>query len=606
MTTAQINYIDGVRLHRGLTAGMYQVLEQQNYLNKINVFPVPDGDTGTNLCYTLQSIMEDSHSKVQPHAGETAEAIADAALDGARGNSGVILAQFFQGFSESCARHDRLNVHHLADAMQAGYHSATEALAEPREGTILSVIKASAESLFERTKAGTHDIHEALAHSLKKAEEALARTPDQLAILKKRGVVDAGGQGFVYILKGITDFIADGSIRQHLKINEQFAAPEILSEEDIAEEISINEKYRYCTECLITGEKLVPKEIRTVFSTMGDSLVVGGSHKRVKVHVHTDKPQNIFDIATGFGDLSGQKVDDMIRQMASTRLTRDRVAVVVDSTADIPPEIVEKYDIHMVPVLLNFGATSYLDKITITPKEFLKQLTTNPIPPTSSQPKPGDFIRLYQFLASHYKSVVSIHIPPAVSGTYQSAETAARRQPDTKITLLDGANTAVGLGMVVVHAAKAAMEGKSHEEVVAAANRAIENTTIFAAIQDLSWTVRGGRVSAKRKFVADLLRATPVLTVTDKHTIDTAGIFFGKKNLPKGLAKFTAKRHDLDQTYTAYISHALNEEGAEQLAKELPLAGFKINEYTITDTGAALGAHAGPGSLILALQHEDL
>ncbi len=133
MLRHKITYLDGIRLHRGLMAGSHRLLARQNLLNKINVFPVPDGDTGTNMGFTVLSII-DAGGRVQSHAGRTAVVIADAALDGARGNSGVMLAQFLQGFSDSCVDHSRLTVDQFAAAMQAGYEYALEALSEPVEG----------------------------------------------------------------------------------------------------------------------------------------------------------------------------------------------------------------------------------------------------------------------------------------------------------------------------------------------------------------------------------------------------------------------------------------------------------------------------------------
>ena len=595
--------MDGIRLHRGLTAGIRQVLVKQNYLNKINVFPVPDGDTGTNICFTLLSILDGTEGRVQSHAGRMAEAIADAALDGARGNSGVILAQFFQGFSEQVAGERRLSVARFAQALQSGHDSAYQALSEPKEGTILSVIRASAETLRARARSGMSDFHNALEETLEGARIALKKTPEQLAILKKSGVVDAGGQGFVYILRGITDFITSGSLRAGANETE---LPTLqvtdMAPLDVEQELT----YRYCTECMVVGEGIALAPMRKLLVKMGDSLVLGGSKSRAKVHIHSDQPQQVFDALIAFGTLEGQKVDDMKKQVEISRTKQGTVAIVTDSTADIPAQLIEEYDIHLVPARLSFGNTGYLDKVTITADEFYDKLANGPDHPQTSQPTPGDFMRTYQFLASHYESVISIHLPLGVSGTIQSAENATRRIPDAKITVVDGISTAVGLGLIVTRVARAVKEGKNHAEALAIAQRAIAKTRIFAAIKDLSYAVRGGRVKASRKRLADLLRATPILSVTPEGKVDMVGRFFGRKDIARGLAKWSAKQIDLSVTYDIFISHAQNPEDADRLAELLPEYGYRINQILITDTGTALGTHTGPGSLIIGYQPADL
>ena len=193
-----------------------------------------------------------------------------------------------------------------------------------------------------------------------------------------------------------------------------------------------------------------------------------------------------------------------------------------------------------------------------------------------------------------------------VSGTLQSAQNAAKRIPGANITIVDSKNTAVGLGMVVARAAEAVTAGKSHGDVLELCARAIDQTIIYAAIKDLSYTVRGGRLKPSRKRIADLLRVTPVLTVTPESTVDTAGKFFGRKDLPGGLAKWVSKHVDLKTTYNVFISHAMCPDDAQTLADLLPDNGFNLAEVEITDTGTALGTHTGPGSLIIALQPAGL
>ena len=600
MSASQITYLDGNRLYLGLSAGISQVLSNQQYLNKINVFPVPDGDTGTNLGFTLTCILNNTDQLVDEHAGRTAAAIADAALDGARGCSGVILAQFLQGFSDSCADLQQLNVHQFTHATEIGYEYARQSVAEPVEGTILSVILATVESCKEHTKAGVIDFVQLLKNTLMRAEEALRKTPEQLGVLKKSGVVDAGGQGFVYILRGILDFITRGSLRSAWK-PEQIPTAIQAPDTSFLETAKLGD-YRYCTECLIVGHHIARNELHEAFLELGDSLILGGSKERVRVHIHTNEPQKVFDTARSFGQVEGEKADDMRRQARSAETARKGVAVVTDSTADIPFELVEAYDIHIVPLKVHFGDKGYVDKVTLTPEELYQELATNPHHPKTSQPTPGDFWRTYQFLAGHYESILSLHLPVGLSGTIQSAEVAAKRLPEANITVLNTNSATVGLGLIATAVVKAARDGMSHKDLIEYTQEVIDRTVFYAVIKDLASVVRGGRVPPVYKTIADVLRAALVLKMTTKGTISIGGVFFGKRDVPKGLAKWVARRTNLDREYEVFISHSQCLEEAQRLEHLLPELGLRARSIHITDTGTIVGAHTGPGSLIIGLQ----
>ena len=219
----KIAYLDGVRLYRVLYAGIQSLLDEQDYLNKINVFPVPDGDTGTNMAFTLMGVIE----HIQPHSrldlNELSDIVADAALDNARGNSGVIMAQFFQGLSMGLKPFAEVNTSQFAAATKVAVDESYTALMNPVEGTILSVIRAWSESFIEASKSSP-DFQKVWRISLKEAQKALEYTPEQLKVLKDAGVVDAAGRGFVCILEGVMNFMNTGNIRKLPNIDTSFSA----------------------------------------------------------------------------------------------------------------------------------------------------------------------------------------------------------------------------------------------------------------------------------------------------------------------------------------------------------------------------------------------
>jgi dihydroxyacetone kinase-like predicted kinase len=289
-----ISYLDGRRLARGLRAGIARVLADKDVLNKINVFPVADGDTGTNIASTLGTVLVRLDDD-EPHAGRLLANVADAALDGARGNSGAILAQFFQGLYDQVAPLPRLMPEDYAAAVKSGARYARDALSAPKEGTILTVISDYAKALAQQSSSrrGPADLRVMLQQGLVASRRSLANTPKQLEVLRRSGVVDAGAKGFVDLLEGIDDFVRRGSVRDRVE------ASELLEVEEFADSVEAfdTSTYRYCTECLITGEDIDRRRLREQTAAIGDSVVIAGSRHKVKVHVHTDHPDQVFELA---------------------------------------------------------------------------------------------------------------------------------------------------------------------------------------------------------------------------------------------------------------------------------------------------------------------
>ncbi len=594
----KITYLDGARMHRALVAGANNVLSRQDYLNKINVFPVPDGDTATNMAFTMNSILDSTSKKVHTRVDDMLAIIADAALDGARGNSGVILAQFFQGLSDGAAGVEKMTPESFAKAVRFGAEYAREALAEPQEGTILTVLTDFSNRLIELIQSNNHDFENLIEMGINEAEKSLKNTPNLLAVLKKAGVVDAGAQGFVDLLHGIFSFIKDGDLKGFkADVNKNQISVEI-DGNDISFE---NSEYRYCTECIIVGDNIIHKDLRESLMESGDSLVLAGGKKKAKVHIHVNVPRDVFKICSDFGQISGEKADDMWQQQeAAQGHTSKGIAIVTDSGADIPDEI--DLDIFVVPVRYNFGDVGYVDKVSQTPEEFFKELETNPNHPQTSQPTPGDFRRQYQYLKSHYGSIISIHIPHELSGTYQSALNAAKRVDKENITVLDGFSASAGLGLIVMKAASLAKEGKSLEEINALLPEIISSSKVFLAIKDLKYVVRGGRLPAWVKTVADFLNIRPVLSTKDNGTLGAAGILLGTENLPEKLYKFVLSKMDKDTNYTVIVGHSNTLEDGEKLLDLIKQGHNNIENIYLIDIGCALGVHAGPGSLVTAIQ----
>ena len=591
-----IEYIDGIRLYRSITAGLRRVISRQEYLNKINVFPVPDGDTGTNMAYTLTSIEDGIQNNAYSDIKKMSMKIADSALDGARGNSGAILAQFFVGFADGIKDVKKLNSAEFSQAIAHAKNYSYDALTKPREGTILSVIGGWSESLETSSKI-SNDFLSILSTGLIAAQKALDNTPNQLEVLAKAGVLDAGAQGFVDMLSGIQEFIESGSITEaELKIIEEL--------EEVA--TTTNEKFRYCTECIILGENIPRRLLQERLMDLGNSIVLAGTKIKAKVHIHSDDPHSVFSLCKEYGSIKGEKTDDMIKQQADAHSSHSSTAIIVDSGCDLPDELIDNMNIHVIPVRLNFGDTHYVDKVSLTSDEFWKELEKNPMHPQTSQPSPGDFRRQYQFLSSHYESAVSIHLPEALSGTYQSALTAARSLSSFPVNILDSFSGSIGTGLIAMRTAEAIIEGKNIDEINIIAKQAIENTQLYVGLNTLDNIVKGGRISPTVKKIANFFKINPYLAFK-KEGLKPVGLSFGNKNKSEKFRKFVENKIPQNKKVRVGISHAQMNTFVDDWRKDL-IRKFGDDNVIITDVGPALGVHAGPKVLCFAIQilNDDL
>jgi len=259
-------------------------------------------------------------------------------------------------------------------------------------------------------------------------------------------------------------------------------------------------------------------------------------------------------------------------------------------------------DIHTVPVRYNFGETAYVDKLSQTPEEFYNELATNPEHPKTSQPTPGDFRRQYQFLQTHYDSIISIHLPHELSGTYQSALNASKRVDNTKINVVDGLSASVGLGLIVMKAAQLAKAGKKHDEISAILPEIISQSSVYLVVKDLSYVVKGGRLPGWVKKVADCLYIRPVLSIKENGSMGASGVIRGISNLPEKMSKLVLGKMDPKKSYNISIGHCNILADGEKLMKLIQKGHNEINSIYLMDIGCALGVHAGPGSLAVAIQ----
>ncbi len=317
--------INGKILRDAFISGANSIANERVSVDELNVFPVPDGDTGTNMSMTMSNALAElMNMKDNCRVSAVAETAASAYLRGARGNSGVILSLIFRGFKKAFKDKNAADASDFANALKIGVEGAYQSIMKPTEGTILTVARMAAERA-EQVSKKTDDVALVLKEAVDASEEALAKTPDQLPALKKAGVVDAGGKGFLIILKAISDVVSGGEIVKAVKAQEK---PVITTENfstavgDFDEEIN----FTYCTEMLIKKEpdSKDSKSLRAYLETIGDCVVVVEDDEIIKVHVHTNNPGKAIEKALTFGSINLPKIENMKMQHDGKKKSADK------------------------------------------------------------------------------------------------------------------------------------------------------------------------------------------------------------------------------------------------------------------------------------------
>ena len=541
-----IAYVDGPRLRRAFLAACAHGRKGKAELNRINVFPVPDGDTGTNLALTLDAIAADLSGSREREVGRQAASVARSAVLGARGNCGMMLSQFLLGFAHGLKGHARVSSVGFGEALLAGSRSLDRAVENPVEGTILTVVRDSASAAGQVPDAGAEDavagdFTTLMEHVLAAANDSLARTPDLLPVLAEAGVVDAGAKGFVHMIEGVVGLITHG---EDADVGHTAAGDEASTRPDWSPIGAMDHPLgegtrRYCTEILVEGLGLPDEQtVRAQLSEGSEELLVIRSDDILKVHLHTDDPAAAIDYCATLGTVTAHKAEDMFAQFEAARgagadTVRRPVGVLVDSGCDLPDAVLRAHGIHMVPLLMVDGETTLRDRVDITAEAFLQRLKSDGPLPTTSQPPPGQFAQAFERAAADSEVVIGVLLAASLSGIFKSAEHGAGLVPELDIRLVDSGAASILAGLLALKAAELAETGMPPEEIVAEVERVRGQSGIAFTVRNLDRLIASGRLSNFAGWLGGLLDLKPVLALGSDGKIRALGKTRGARRVRK-------------------------------------------------------------------------
>jgi DegV family protein with EDD domain len=592
----KIDYLDGILYQQALLAGSREIIAHEKDLNKINVFPIPDKDTGANLKKTLSPLLEKFPISTIS-IGETSQELAEKAVASALGYSGIIFAQFFFGFAERLKGYDRVLPEEFAQASTQAVTRAYEAISDPQEGTVLTVMKEWSDELRKQAPA-IDDYILLFRESLKTAVTALEETPQKLEVLRKHNVVDAGGQAFVHFLEGWIRFMEKGEYLSKPPKEKKILVP--------LEKKGLEGEVKFCAECCLRKKNLDRSRLIEKLNSLGQDLIFYGSSDFAKIHLKTNQPEEVFSCTAQFGEVSSKKVFKFATDLPISE--KKALALAADTTCDIPDNYIEENDLYFIPVKFQTMDRIYTDKVDVIPEEFYQILHTSPRLPKTSQPSLMDFTQFFEHLLVHYRSIVSLQVSGKLSGTYQTAFQAANNTDPERIKVLDGKNISVGLGLAMIEGIAAAKQGLGFEDMKERIEKAIEDVEIFIGFPTIKYLVKGGRVSKAKGLMARILNINPILSIDREGSLVPIGKTRGKKKLEQKIFDIalerisaTAEKEGMEistavaHTNALHLGIGIAKKIKERLGKEVTM---------VMNASPALGVHAGPGVVGIAFLKE--
>jgi len=597
-----IRYVDGPRLARALLAASDWVAAGREEINRINIFPVPDGDTGTNFSLTLRSVADALRALGDAPLGTTAKIAARGAVLGARGNSGMMLAHFLLGFAEVMDDKPEATTEEIAEGFRRGAERLYASLDDPREGTILTVAREAADAA-SRAASDSPDVSVFMTRLLQEGERALARTPDLMAVLKEAGVVDAGGMGFVRMIEGVVRYIEGDPILPAAPIMD--AQEFVIPAADV--EVAAERDFQYCTEVMVRAEMLpAANEVRARIRNFGGSVQVVVAGDILKIHVHTDTPEAVFTYAARWGTLETTKAEDMRAQHRKLAHGDHRpVAVVADSSADLADAVLDRHHIQLVPLQVMFGDETYRDRVELKPSDFYRKMRVSKAHPTTSQPTPAEFARVLRDARAGADEVVAVLLSARLSGTYQSALTAVRATGIEGVHCVDSASASLGLGMLALRAAELAESGWQAAEIATELRRIRKQSGCFLTVDRFDNLLRSGRVTRGKAWIGAMLDVKPILELNQEGAIVPVDRVRGRTNVVPRVLSLVEKRLSSKPSSVRFgIVHAEAPETAERLRAAL-VAAYQPKDCFVALATGVLGAHVGFGAWAVFWQVED-
>ena len=586
-----MDYISQNELKKMLLFSSERIERDKEQINKINVFPVPDQDTGNNLSATLEGIKSNIEDKNFESIAELSDSVLDGALTSAQGNTGIIYTGFLAGFFPCIAEEKEVSAEKMGIAFEKGYERARESIQDPKEGTMLDVIKAFALAIKDYSKK-EKDIVKNFYFALEKANEALLDTPNKMEVLKKAGVVDAGGLGFLMILETYLDTLKEQEedsfvikTRQETEIMRPKRFIQILSN-------------RYEVVALLDDGYCDEKQIREKLDPLGNCLDIIKIKNRTKIHIHTDMPYEVRDIIKKMGNIESLRIEDMAKEVTGQKSVENvSIGMVIDERAGLSPKIISHYDIEVIPLRIIWEEGENVAGENVCQR--IKEAKEKGI---SSCPKiepilPEFFMESYKTQLQKFDDVLCIVSSSVLSNNYDSAlkgRDLLSEEEKSHIYVIDSKNISAGQSILILEALEMIAEQRKIEEIVRKIDKTIDKVNLYCIVEKNDWWNKEKKSWFKKKTRYSLgeMRNGKIVHIENVKNTEFAEAIFRK------IEKNSKKEIKNGKRIRAVIAHGDNLEEAEKLKKLLK--GIKKTDISfINITDPVTSINACPQSLLV-------
>lgn len=571
-----MNIISGQDIYYAFGNGAVKISKNIKDLNNINFFPVADGDTGLNMATTINSIVD--HVEDQTSVKSVVSGMSKGALIGARGNSGFIFAQFINGFYHQTKHKDYISEKEFINSLRKSVPYVFEAISNPVQGTIITIIDQWTSFLHDRYNKD-RNFKKILKQSLKYSKEVLDLTTEELEVLKRNKVVDAGAKGFYHFIEGLVEYFINGIILKRERLNRS-----VLVEEHTENTENQVSEFRYCTEIFFEGNKFNKMELKKYVDSLGDSGIIALNEGQGKIHVHTDKPSLLANKIYSLGyKIIENKVDDMNFQVNEKNQSMKNIALVTDSVADISKEIQDEYNIYMIPLTITSNGSEFLDRLTIDSDMLFNMVDKNDTLPKSSLPNLKLVKRLFEHLTEHYDEVIYISLASALSGTHNAVKKIASNISE-HIHVIDSKKNSAAQGLVVLEVAEMIEKNFTVDEIKNRLPNIIENTKIYVAVDNFKYMVLGGRVPKTVGRIGSFLNLRPIVSLDSEGKGTAFGGSFSRRGAIQKIYEILQKASNnkkIKHVIITYSSHSLDANIlAKKIEKQLLIKVKCINEIS--------------------------
>jgi len=587
-------FITGTDLYGWFKYGAEEIHEHRKYLNSINVFPVADGDTGSNLVVTLRAMVDKTSRKTAFNS--MLHEISQTGLANARGNSGIIFAAYVNAMAVEAGPFEKIGLSDFALIANRAVKGMYQAIDQPVEGTIISVIKDWATFLVQN-----HQHYQGFLEFLRDSQQIVAQslehTKEQLELLRKNNVVDSGAAGFLFFVQGINRFLASESLHVSQPVEDELVVENV--DHHQVEKIL----FRYCTTITVEIETGMSDSgfvdrVKADLREFGDSLLVTTMERKLKIHIHTNTPELVVERLRKWGRIIDQIVDDMELQNRIINQRISPIGILTDSIADLSGELVLAQQIPVLPLGLLLDDLIYLDKTTIRLQQLFQRMKTTAHHPTSSQPEPGRISQYLQWAADQFESLIVITVSSKMSGTHAALEKEANRLQamGKRITVIDSLLNSGAQGLIVKAAVEARSQGLDHDQIATLVQERIAKSKIYVCLNTLEFAAKGGRVPNTVGKIGNMLGVRPIMSIDEAGKGIAFGAAFSQKGITSRIMKLVDEALQSGGIEDYCIVHADNLALALEY-KDLLRSKIGKEPAFITEISSVVAIHSGPGSV---------